>query len=240
MKLSIIIPVYNEEKTLHSIVDRIQAVQYPIDYEIIVVDDASTDRTSEEVYLLKMKNREAKGIRIFRNRINNGKGFSIRKGIRRAKGDIIIIQDADMEYDPQDIPKLIEPIINGESDVVYGSRFLLKRHPEGMIFKNWFANKVLKNITNVLYELNITDLCTCYKVFRSEVIKNLALKANRFTFCPEVTALLAKSKIKIKELPIAYKGRNIKDGKKIKARDFFAFVFILLLYRFKRIPSFHS
>jgi glycosyltransferase involved in cell wall biosynthesis len=231
MKLSIIVPVYNEARTVNDIVDRIQAVQYPIDYEIIIVDDASTDRTPEEAYLIKLRNKESHRVKYFKNKINSGKGFSIRKGIRRARGEVIIIQDADVEYDPQDIPYLLEPILKKETDVVYGSRFLKKIYPDGMAYPNWIANKILTKFTNIIYGLNITDLCTCYKVFRADIIKSLPLRANRFTFCAEVTALLAKRKIKIKELPISYSGRSAREGKKVKTRDFFSFILTLIWHR---------
>ncbi len=224
MKLSIIIPTYNEQRTIRELLSLVQAVPYPLEHEIIIVDDASADRTYEKEILIRLKNEEH-NIRLFKNRINRGKGFSIRKGIKRAKGDIIIIQDADDEYSPADIPRLLEPILKGEADVVYGSRFLSRSFPKGMALPNWFANKILTRITNFLFGFRLTDMETCYKVFRTEIVKALPLKANRFAFEPEVTALLAKKKIAIKELPIGYNGRTAKEGKKIKARDF---VFALL------------
>lgn len=231
MKLSIIIPTFNEHATIEQLVDFVQSVRYPIDHEIIIVDDASVDRTYEKGKILRLKNREGRNnIRLFRNHINRGKGFSIRKGIRRSTGDIIIVQDADNEYDPHDIPRLLEPILRGETQVVYGSRFLNRPKPDRMAFPNWIANRFLTWLTNVLYGLNLTDMETCYKVFRSEVIKDLKLKADRFTFEPEVTALLAKKKIKIIELPIGYRGRTAEEGKKIKAKDFFFAILILLRY----------
>lgn len=236
MKLSIIVPVYNEESTIRGIINRIQAVRYPIDHEIIIVDDASIDRTTDKEFFLKLKNRsENHNIKVFKNRVNRGKGFSIRKGIRRAKGEILIVQDADMEYDPQDIPKLIEPIIRGDAGVVYGSRFLQNKRPNNMAFPNWIANKFLTILTNILFDLRITDLCTCYKAFKTNLIKSLPLRANRFTFCPEVTALLAKRKIAIKELPISYCARDIKSGKKVRAKDFFYFILMLIWQRVNRL-----
>lgn len=229
MKLSIIIPTYNEHSTIEELIGYVQSVSYPIEHEIILVDDASIDRTYEKEVLIRTQNRkESNNIRLFKNKINRGKGFSIRKGIRRCTGDIIIIQDADKEYDPHEIPKLLEPILQGETDVVYGSRFLNAARPEGMAFANWIANRFLTWVTNVLYGLNLTDMETCYKVFRADIVKNLKLRANRFTFEPEVTALLAKKKIKIIELPISYHGRTAEEGKKIKAKDFFFAILILL------------
>ncbi len=234
MLLSIVIPVYNETRTIKQLIDYVQSVKYPIPHEVILIDDASTDRTSEKEFLIKKKYQSSlANIRVFKNRINRGKGYSIRKGIRRARGSIIIIQDADYEYNPHDIPKLIEPIIEKEIDVVYGSRFLESRHPKDMAFPNWVANIALTQLTNWLFGLALTDMETCYKCFNSEIIKSLSLRSNRFTFEPEVTALLAKKGIRIKELPISYRGRSSKEGKKIKARDFFYAVLILLWQRIK-------
>ena len=230
MKLSIIIPAYNEERTIRELIRSVQAVNYPVDYEIIVIDDASVDRSYEKEILIKLRNRNH-DIRIFKNRINKGKGFSIRKGIKRARGDLIIVQDADDELDPNDIPKLLEPILKGEADVVYGSRFLNCPYPHGMAFPNWLANKFLTKMANILFGLRLTDVETCYKVFRTNIVKSLPLKACRFTFDPEVTALLSKNKIGIKELPVSYCGRTAKRGKKIKARDFVFALLILLKYK---------
>jgi glycosyltransferase involved in cell wall biosynthesis len=233
MKLSIIIPTYNEQDTLASLVRAVQAVRFPMEYEIVIVDDASIDRTQEAEFLIKLKSRqELNNIKIFKNRINKGKGFSVRKGIRRARGDVIIIQDADRELDPNDIPKLVEPIMLGEAAVVYGSRFLNKPWPEGMKLPNWIANKVLTWLANTLYGINITDEATCYKAFKADVIKGLKLTANRFAFDPEVTALIAKKKIPIKELPISYKCRTVKQGKKIRSRDFIYAILMLIWRRF--------
>ena len=235
MKLSIVIPTYNEQNTINSLVNYVQAVKYPIEHEIIIVDDASIDRTYEKEFLIKIKNKqEDRNIRIFKNRINRGKGYSLRKGIKRAKGDVIVIQDADREYDPHEIPKLLEPILKGESDVVYGSRFLNNPYPEGMSFKSLMANKFLTMLTNILYGLKLTDMETCYKVFKADIVKGLKLKANRFTFEPEVTALLAKRNVKIKELPITYHGRTAKEGKKIGAKDFIFAIATLLSKLFTR------
>lgn len=232
MKLSIIIPTYNEATTIKGLVEYVQSVNYPIDYEIIIVDDASIDRTFEKEFLIRQKNKkEEHNIRVFKNRINRGKGFSIRKGIRRAKGDIIIVQDADREYDPHEIPLLLEPIIKGETEVVYGSRFLKNVRPEGMALPNFIANKFLTMLTNILFGIRITDMETCYKVFKADVVKSLKLRANRFTFEPEVTSLLAKKGIKIKELPVTYRGRTAEEGKKINWKDFVYAVLVLFWQR---------
>jgi len=232
MRLSIIIPTYNEQNTIRQLIDYVQSVEYPIEHEIIIVDDASVDRTYEKEFFIKQKNRtETANIRVFKNRINKGKGFSIRKGIKRSRGDIVIVQDADTEYDPHEIPKLIIPIIEGKADVVYGSRFMFSVRCQGMAFPNFVANKLLTFFTNLLFGIKITDMETCYKAFRADIVKSLPLRADRFTFEPEVTALLAKGKITIKELPISYRGRTAKEGKKIKTKDFFYAVFTLLWQR---------
>ena len=233
MKLSIIIPSYSETNSIVEVIRRIQAVPFQMETEIVLVDDASRDRTFEKEAILRIKNRKKKNnIRLFKNRINKGKGFSIRKGIRHSRGDIIVIQDADYEYDPQEIPKLLEPILTGKAEVVYGSRFLSNLRPLGMALPNWFANRLLTQLTNCLYGLNLTDMETCYKVFKADVLKGMKLKADRFTFEPEVTALLAKKKIKIVELPISYNGRTAKQGKKIKTRDFFFAILTLIRHLF--------
>lgn len=236
MKLSIVIPAYNEQKTIEELVRYVQSVSFPVLYEIIIVEDASIDRTYEKgvVLRLKQKRGEDGNVRLFRNRINQGKGFSVRKGVHRSRGDIIVIQDADTEYDPHDIPKLLEPILKGEVDVVYGSRFLTAWYPLRMSFPCWLANCVLTRLTNWFYGLHLTDMETCYKVFKADLVKNLPLKANRFTFEPEITAILARKRIRILELPIRYQGRTTKEGKKIKARDFIFAVLTLFRYLFYR------
>lgn len=231
MKLSIIIPTYNEQRTIKELVRSVQVVEFPVEHEIIIVDDASVDRTFEKGTFLKLRDKK-NNIRLFKNRVNRGKGYSIRQGIKRAKGDIIVIQDADQEYDPRDIPALLQPILEGRAQAVYGSRFLKKKRPDGMAFPNWIANKALTRLTNLLYGLNLTDMETCYKVLKADLLKSLPLKADRFAFEPEVTALLAKRKIPIVEFPIHYNGRTAKKGKKIKAKDFFFAVLALLRYLF--------
>ncbi|MBN1688949.1 MAG: glycosyltransferase family 2 protein [Candidatus Omnitrophica bacterium] len=239
MKLSIIIPTYNEHNTIAQLIHYVQSVKYPIAHEIIIVDDASIDRTYEKETMIRLKNRhEDNNIRLFKNRINRGKGYSIRKGIRQAHGELIVIQDADTEYKPSEIPKLLDPILKGEADVVYGSRFLGCCYPKGMAWPNWMANRFLTFLTNLLFKLPLTDMETCYKVFRADIVKHLALKANRFSFEPEVTALLAKKGIRIMELPISYEGRTSKEGKKIKAKDFLFAVLTLFKYYFiKQLPE---
>jgi len=224
VKLSIIIPVYNEKANIAAVIDAVKAVDLP--KEIIVVDDGSTDGTSEilEHY------REDETIRIHSSVLNFGKGTAIRVGLKYASGDIIVIQDADLEYDPQQIPKLVEPIIKNEADVVYGSRFL--GSIKGMKFANWLANRILAIAANILYRAGITDEATCYKAFRAEIIKSLPLKCTRFEFCPEVTAKIRKRGIKIHEVPIHYTGRTVAEGKKVTWKDGFEAIWVLFKYRF--------
>ncbi|MBN3038566.1 MAG: glycosyltransferase family 2 protein [Candidatus Omnitrophica bacterium] len=232
MKLSIIIPTYNEQHTIRKLIDYVQSVDYHIEHEIIIIDDASLDRTYEREFLIRLRSKaDSSNIKLFKNKVNRGKGFSVRKGIKIATGDIIIIQDADTEYVPHDIPKLIEPIIKGEQQVVYGSRFLNNPHPQGMAFPSLAANKILTCLTNLLFGTKLTDMETCYKAFKADAIKGMRLRANRFTFEPEVTALLAKRKVEITELPISYRGRSTKEGKKIRAKDFFFAVCVLFWQR---------
>ncbi|MGD9014975.1 MAG: glycosyltransferase family 2 protein, partial [Candidatus Omnitrophota bacterium] len=225
MKLSIIIPTYNEELTIEQLIRLVESVSYPIDHEIIIVNDASTDSTLQKD-ILKQISKDY--VKLLNNRENKGKGICISQGIGSATGDIIIIQDADLEYNPQDIPRLIQPIINGEAEVVYGSRFLKSKYPYGMAWPNYIANKFLTRLTNLLYRTNLTDMETCYKAIKANVIKNIRLRARRFEFEPELTAKIVKRKISIYELPISYRGRGLKQGKKIKPKDFFIAIQTLL------------
>jgi len=225
-RISVIIPVYNEKKTILEIIKRVKVVKIP--KEIIIIDDFSKDGTRE--ILKKIKDNEIKVL--FHNK-NYGKGHAIRTGLDEIKGKIVIIQDADLEYDTNDYPKLIEPIEKGKTKVVYGTRFPEgKKHPS--IFKNPFflANKVLTLTSNILYNANITDEPTCYKVFDSEVLKSINLKCEKFEFCPEATAKVRKKGYKILEVPIAYYPRSVKEGKKIKWEDGLEALWTLIKYRF--------
>jgi glycosyltransferase involved in cell wall biosynthesis len=233
MKLSIIIPTYNEEKTIKELIRYVDSVHYPIDYEIIVVDDCSIDKTYEREILLKLKNLRGH-IKLFRNDANRGKGASIRRGIDYAKGDIVIVQDADTEYDPHDIPSVIEPILMGQADVVYGSRFLMQPYPQGMSLPSFLANKILTFLTNLLYKTALSDMETCYKAMKRSVVQDLPLKANRFDFEPEITVLLTKRAIAIREVPIRYNGRSYGQGKKIRGKDFFSALWTLIKYKLFR------
>ncbi len=231
-KLSIIIPAYNEARTIGQLVEKICEVRFPVDYEIILVDDHSQDRTHEILQLLSEKD-IAKRLQVFRNDQNRGKGYSILRGLEHAHGDIVVVQDADFEYDPFELPRLLEPILRKETDVVYGSRFLGKGFPQGMAFPNYIANRFLTCVTNLLFGLHLTDMETCYKLVRKSLMSSLQLSAQRFDFEPEITAKLSKKKAKILELPIHYNGRTASEGKKIKSRDFFIALKVLLINYFR-------
>lgn len=217
------IPVYNEKNTLLDIIGRVQSV--PIEKEIIIVDDFSTDGTRDI-----MKGIDSPNVKIYYHPSNRGKGAAIRTAIPHATGDIVLIQDADLEYDPMDYPRLIEPILDGRADVVYGSRFLGTHR--AFLFWHYIGNKFLSFLTNLLYNTMLTDMETCYKVFRSDVIKGLSLKSDRFQIEPEITAKVFKKGYKVFEVPISYAGRDFKEGKKITWRDGIWAVLTLVKYRF--------
>lgn len=223
MKLSIIIPVFNEENTITDLLKLVKNIDYGIPTEIIVVNDGSTDKTYEQ--LLKVKN-IVKDIKIISYKKNRGKGYAIRRGIRNIKGDIIIIQDADFEYDPNQITTLIKPIIEGQYNVVYGSRFL--GSCKNMKFSFLFGNKFLTFITNLLFGTQLTDIETCYKTIRKDVLHELNLESDGFEIEAEITAKILKNGYKIKEIPIRYKARSKEAGKKIKISDGLKNLFILL------------
>lgn len=221
MKVSIIIPVYNERATIDEVVHRVKQVD--VEKEIVVVDDCSTDGTAQRL-------EHAEGINVIYTASNEGKGAAIRAGLQEVTGDIVVIQDADLEYWPEDIPKLIEPIISGQADVVYGSRFL-KRRPY-MRWQNYLANKILAMTASVLYRRRITDEATCYKAFRTDIVRSIKLECKRFEFCPEVTAKLMKRGVRYQEVPIRYRARSLSQGKKIRAWDGVIALWTLLKYRF--------
>ncbi|MCK4813655.1 MAG: glycosyltransferase family 2 protein [Candidatus Marinimicrobia bacterium] len=225
MLLSVIIPAYNEKNTILEILNRIESV--PIDKEIIIVDDGSTDGTRE--LLDQYKN--SKNIRVFLHPENKGKGMAIRTAIPHCTGDIIIIQDADLEYDPFDYLKLVEPFKNPLVKVIYGSRFM---NPENRhsYFRFYIGGRLLSFITNLLYFQNLTDEPTCYKVFDANFLKSIPLQCEKFEFCPEVTAKVAKKGIKIKEVSINYYPRTLDEGKKITWKDGLQAIWVLFKYRF--------
>lgn len=224
MKLSIIMPVFNEEKNILKILRKVQAVKLPMDKEIIIIDDGSKDKTRE--LLSKIK---SKGVKIFLHEKNKGKGAAIRTGLSKVSGDIILIQDADNEYDPNEYPELIEPLLKGAM-VVYGSRLYGKHITRYQFY--YLGNKVLTAVTNLLYGSNISDMETCYKVFKRVAIKGMVLRAKRFDFEPEITAKFLKRGYKIVDVPISYKGRSFQEGKKIKWTDGVIALWYLIKYRF--------
>lgn len=227
MKLSVIMPVFNEEKTLTTILDRVQAV--PIDKEIIIVDDCSIDTTRGLLEKIRSEN-----VTIYYHQRNLGKGAAVRTGLHHATGDVVIVQDGDLEYDPGDYLKLVQPILDGRTDVVYGSRVLAhspisyRRYNWGSRFLTWVANRI--------YGLNITDLYTCYKVISRDVMQSLDLRCRGFEFCPEVTAKLTRKGHSIVELPISYHPRPFEEGKKIRWFDGLVGLWTLIRYRFWRAP----
>ena len=210
MKISIIIPCFNELNTISEVIDKIIRT-VPYDYEIIVIDDYSTDGTRE----LLENQLKGKITNLLLNEKNFGKGYSLKKGILNATGDIIIVQDADLEYDSSEFPKLIEPIMKGYADVVYGSRFAGSEEKAVLFFWHRVGNFLLTTLSNMLTNLNLTDMEVCYKAFRSEILKKIELKEDRFGFEPEVTAKISKMDLKIYEVGIKYYGRSYKEGKKI-------------------------
>ena len=225
MKLSIIIPTYNEVKTLEEILKRIKN-QIHLDKEIILIDDCSTDG-SRELIENKLKLQIDK---ILLNEKNFGKGYSVRQGIKAAEGDIILIQDADLEYSPSDYDKLINPILNNNADVVYGSRFIGSDEKRVLFFWHTIGNKFLTLLSNIFTNLNLTDMENCFKVFRSDVVKNITLNENRFGFEPEITAKKKKKNFRIYEVGVKYYGRKYKDGKKITWKDGFSAIRCIIYY----------
>jgi glycosyltransferase involved in cell wall biosynthesis len=224
-KLSVVIPVYNEKQWVRELVNRVRAV--PILKEIILVDDCSTDGTRDI-----LRDLEGGEVRVFYQPKNRGKGAALREGFRHVQGDVIVVQDADLEYDPAEYPRLIQPILDNRADVVYGSRFIGDGH-RVLYFWHYVANLVLTTLSNMFTNLNLTDMETCYKVFRREVLAGLTLRSNRFGFEPEITAKVAKHRNptwRIYEIPISYSGRTYEEGKKIGLKD--AFQALYCIFRF--------
>ena len=225
MKISIIIPCFNEVDTIEKIVEKVKS-QNQYEKEIIIIDDFSTDGTRE---VIKRRLNE-KIDKLLLNSKNFGKGYSVRQGIEISTGDIILIQDADLEYDPSDYSKLIEPIKNGYADVVYGSRFVGSEEKRVLFFWHSIGNFILTFLSNMFSNLNLTDMENCYKVFRSEIIKNIKLYENRFGFEPEITAKIAKKKYRIYEVGVKYYGRTYEQGKKIGWKDGFSAIKCIIKY----------
>ena len=224
-KITILIPVFNEVNTLKDILNKVENIDfYGLEKEIILIDDYSTDGTKELYKELNYK--------VLYHDKNMGKGAALRTGFKEASGDIITIQDADTEYNPQDLLPLVKSIIDDEADVVYGSRFLNIDKSKNFMLTHFLGNKMLTVITNILYGAKLTDMETCYKVFKAEYVKNINIKSNRFDFEPEITAKILKQGAKLKEIPISYNARTFEEGKKISWKDGFAAIFALIKFRF--------
>jgi len=228
MKISIIIPCYNEEKTIELIVDKILNIEN-LEKEIIIVDDYSLDSSRDIIKKIEKNNQNLK---YFFHEENKGKGAALQTGFKEATGDIVLIQDADLEYDPQDYSKLLEPFKNTDADVVYGSRFLGGSYVRLHFFWHYLANKILTLLTNIVTNLNMTDMETGCKVFKRSVIQSIHLKENSFGIEPEMTVKLAKKKYRFYEVPISYRGRSYDEGKKISLKDAFIAIYCIFKYRF--------
>jgi glycosyltransferase involved in cell wall biosynthesis len=231
-RLTIVVPCYNEEKTIHQILDKVNGVVLPgaIEKEIILVNDCSTDHTKSvlESYIAQHPD---KGYRLLHHEVNKGKGAALHTGINHATGDYVIIQDADLEYDPKEFNILLQPVLDGFADVVYGSRFVGGRPHRILFFWHTIGNRFLTMLSNMMTNLNLTDMETCYKLFRRDIIQGISLKEQRFGFEPEVTAKIARIKgIRIYEVGISYYGRTYEEGKKINWKDGFRAIYCILRY----------
>jgi glycosyltransferase involved in cell wall biosynthesis len=225
--LSVIVPVFNERTTVAEILRRMRAVTLPVDLEIVVIDDASSDGTEKVLSAL-----EDSTVRVVRHATNKGKGAAIRTGLAHARGDLLLIQDADLEYDPEDWPSLMAPLLRGKARVVYGSRFTGER--KNMLFWHWVGNRFLSLVTNVLYNTTLSDMETCYKLFDRGVLEGITIESDRFEFEPEITAKVLRRGHRIYEVPISYSGREFHEGKKITWRDGLGALVTLVRYRIRR------
>ncbi|HET7005816.1 MAG TPA: glycosyltransferase family 2 protein [Candidatus Binatia bacterium] len=234
MKLSVLVPVYNEERTLEEVVGRVCA--FPVNKEVILVDDGSNDRSGEILERLEQANKAANDplnqIRVFLQPCNQGKGAALKTALSHATGDVILIQDADLEYDPKDYPVLLEPIQFGLADVVYGTRFAGGGAHRVLFFWHSLGNRFLTLLSNMLTNLNLSDMEVGYKVFRAEVLKGINLRCNRFGFEPEITMKLAKKRCRFYEVPISYHGRTYEEGKKITWKDGIAALYYMIRFKF--------
>ncbi len=226
--LTVVMPVYNERVTVAEIIRRVRAASVPLDLEVVVVDDGSSDGTEQILKAI-----EDSTVRVLTHPVNRGKGAAVRTGIGRARGDIVLIQDADLEYDPDDWPVLLDPILKGKANVVYGSRFTGAR--KNMLLTHWIGNRFLSLVTNLLYATTLSDMETCYKVFDRRVLDGITIVSDRFDFEPEITAKVLRRGFRIYEVPISYAGREPEEGKKITWRDGFAALRALVKYRFTKM-----
>jgi glycosyltransferase involved in cell wall biosynthesis len=233
MKLSVVMPVYNERTTLPEVIAKVLSV--PLELELICVDDGSSDGSPA---ILEALQRNDSRLRVFVQPTNQGKGAALRRGIQAATGDFVIIQDADLEYDPAEYPILLGPLLDGKADVVYGSRFAGGRAHRVLYFWHSVGNRLLTLLSNALTNINLTDMETCYKVFRREVIQSIPIEENRFGFEPEITVKLAKRRLRIYEVGVSYWGRTYEEGKKIGWKDGFRALWCLLKYSIKE-PAVH-
>jgi glycosyltransferase involved in cell wall biosynthesis len=231
MKLSVVIPVYNEGPTLADLLARVSAVDYGCDLEVVVVDDGSEDKSGEIAESLTSR---YPNLVCVRHQRNSGKGAALRTGFAHASGDVMIVQDADLEYDPREIPMMIDLIRNDIADVVYGSRFLARGPHRVLYYQHYLANRMLTFLSNILTNLNLTDIEVCYKAFRREVLDTLSIEEERFGFEPEITAKVAKGKWRIYEVPISYYGRTYEEGKKIGWKDGVRAIYCILKYNLFR------
>jgi glycosyltransferase involved in cell wall biosynthesis len=227
--LSVIVPVFNERATVAEIVRRMRRVDLPLDLEIVMVNDASWDGTADILKAL-----EDSTVRVVHHETNTGKGAAVRTGLDHARGDLILIQDADLEYDPDDWPRLLNPVLKGKAEVVYGSRFTGEHR--NMLFTHWLGNRFLSLVTNVLYNTTLSDMETCYKLFDRRALEGIEIRSDGFDFEPEITAKVLRKGYRIYEVPISYAGREYHEGKKITWKDGFRALLALVRYRFWSPP----